>query len=108
MSEPLLQVQALTKRYGSLKALDGIDFSLQPGEVIGLVGRRGAGKTTLLHILSGVSPYNQGEVIFRGRKMNLINVAQAREAGIELVSQTPHLAEQLDVVSNIFLGREIS
>lgn len=94
MPEPLLRVISLSKRHGGLSALDDISFELEPGEVLGLVGRHGAGKTSLLHAIGGVTPPTEGEILIRGQRVNLESPGCAREAGIELVHQTPHLAEQ--------------
>jgi len=107
MTHPLLKITGLTKRFGSLLALDDVTFSLGRGEILGLVGRRGAGKTTLLNAIAGVSPCTGGEVLFRGEKASIANSRQARAQGIELVHQIPHLTEQQDIIHNIFLGREL-
>lgn len=106
MTEPLLRVKSLSKRYGSLWALDDISFTLERGEIIGLVGRRGAGKTSLLHAIGGVTLPTSGEIIFQ-RHTDISSAKKARQAGIEMVHQVPYLTEQIDVISNIFLGHEI-
>jgi signal transduction histidine kinase len=107
MTKPLLKVVSLSKRFGSLLVLDNISFSVEPGEIIGLVGRRGAGKTSLLHAIGGVAPQTGGEIYFQGRRVYLTTAEKAHRMGIELVPEVPHLNDQLDVMSNIFLGREI-
>jgi ABC-type sugar transport system ATPase subunit len=107
MSDPLLQVTSLSKRYGSLEVLEDITFTLDKGEILGLVGRRGAGKTSLLHAIGGVSPPTGGEIFFHGRKISISTPAEAREEGIEFIHQIPHITEMQDVLNNIFLGREI-
>jgi signal transduction histidine kinase len=106
MTEPLLRVQSISKKYGSLQVLDDVSFTLEKGEIIGLVGRRGAGKTTLLHLLGGATPPSEGEIVFDGRRMPFANRKQARRQGIELVCNTSQIINQLDVVHNIFIGRE--
>ena len=107
MTGPLLRVHALSKTFGSLDVLKDISFDLAPGEVMGVVGRRGAGKSTLLQILGGGLPRSGGEVIFDGHRVSFTSREQARSHGIELVYQIAPIMEKLDVVHNIFLGREL-
>lgn len=107
MSETLLSAQSVSKAYGNLVVLDDVSFDIHPGEILGLVGRRGSGKSTLLHILGGSVPPSAGQLKINGVPAHFDNASQARESGIELVYQTPKLVNQLDVVQNIFLGREI-
>lgn len=104
---PLLWVNAISKRYSSLLALDNISFSLDRGEIIGLVGRRGAGKTSLLHAIAGISPPSQGEILFEGEPVDLLNTRRTREIGIEIVHQVPQLVDKQNITVNIFLGHEI-
>src|SRR5262245_2693353 len=105
---PLLGVQNLSKHFGTVSALAGISFTVEPGEVLGVVGQRGSGKSTLFQLLSGVYPPSSGEIWFDGAKVSLKASSQAQQLGIETVHQDPQLAENLDVLRNIFLGREIS
>ncbi|NOX60674.1 MAG: ATP-binding cassette domain-containing protein [Chloroflexi bacterium] len=107
MSKPLLQVLGLSKSYDNLKVLDHITFTLQRGEILGLVGRRGSGKTTLLHLLGGVSRPSGGAIRLEGRAVRFATPDQAHRDGVELVPQGPQIVEQLNVLQNIFLGREI-
>jgi signal transduction histidine kinase len=107
MSDPLLQVQSLTKSYGNLKVLNNITFELQRGEILGLVGRRGAGKTTLLHLIGGARRPTQGTISLLGDPVHFASTIQAREAGVELVYQPPQIVDQLDVIQNVFLGHEV-
>jgi len=104
----LLSVNNLTKYYGSLAALAGVSFSLDRGEILGVVGQRGSGKSTLFKLLSGVEIPSQGEFVFEGKQLILKNPANAQQLGIETVHQQPELAENLSVLENVFLGREIS
>jgi len=106
-SAPLLQAIQLTKRYGSRPALDHVSFTLAPGEIIGVVGRRGAGKSTLLNLLAGLHAPTTGALHFRGQLLKLSEPHQAHRVGIELVPQTPQLSDQQEVLTNIFLGREL-
>jgi ABC-type sugar transport system ATPase subunit len=105
--EPLLRAVNLTKRFGGLVAVDNVSFDLHPGEVIGLVGDNGAGKSTFIKMISGVYQPDGGEIYFAGKKVNFIDPRDARDLGIETIYQDLALAENLDVGSNIFLGREI-
>lgn len=107
MPETLLQVQSLSKSYDNLKVLDDITFELQRGEILGLVGRRGSGKSTLLHLLGGTTPPSNGIIKINGREVQHSTPAQARRNGVELVCQVPQIVEHMNVVQNIFLGREI-
>jgi len=105
--ENLLQVNNLTKRFGGLTAVNNISLDVNIGEVIGLVGDNGAGKSTLIKMISGVYAPDDGEMFFEGQKIDFISPRDARDKGIETIYQDLALAENLDVGSNIFLGREI-
>ncbi len=105
--EPLLHASNLTKRFGGLTAVDQVGLDVYPGEVVGLVGDNGAGKSTLIKMVSGVYQPDEGEIYFGGQKMALNNPREARAIGIETIYQDLALAENLDVSSNIFLGREV-
>ncbi|MBE3067981.1 MAG: sugar ABC transporter ATP-binding protein [Chloroflexi bacterium] len=105
--EPLLRAVNLTKRFGGLVAVDSVSFDVRPGEVIGLVGDNGAGKSTFIKMISGVYQPDGGEIYFDGQKVSFIDPRDARDLGIETIYQDLALAENLDVGSNIFLGREI-
>ncbi len=103
----LLQAVNLTKRFGGLVAVDNASLDLNVGEVVGLVGDNGAGKSTLIKMISGVYQPESGEIIYDGKKVSFSGPRQARDMGIETIYQDLALAENLDVGSNIFLGREI-
>jgi ABC-type sugar transport system ATPase subunit len=105
--EPLLRAVNLTKRFGGLVAVDGVSFDMNPGEVIGLVGDNGAGKSTFIKMISGVYQPDGGEIYYNGKKVNFTDPRDARDQGIETIYQDLALAENLDVGSNIFLGREM-
>jgi len=104
---PLLQVDHLTKRFGGLVAVDDVSMEVNTGEVVGLVGDNGAGKSTLIKMVSGVYQPDGGEMQFDGRPVAFSGPRQARDLGIETIYQDLALCENLDVGSNIFLGREI-
>jgi ABC-type sugar transport system ATPase subunit len=105
--EPLLRAVNLTKRFGGLVAVDSVSLDINPGEVIGLVGDNGAGKSTLIKMISGVYQPDGGEIYFAGRRVSFTDPRDARDLGIETIYQDLALAENLDVGSNIFLGREM-
>jgi ABC-type sugar transport system ATPase subunit len=106
MAEPMLQVRQLTKRFGGLTAVDQVDLEVYPGEVVGLLGDNGAGKSTLIKMVSGVYHPDGGQIIFQGKEIKLGSPMDALELGIETLYQDLALAENLNVYSNIFLGRE--
>ena len=101
----LLIIKNLSKRFGNLSALRSINLSLTSGEVIGITGQSGSGKSTLAMILAGIYPPDEGRIIFKGQTIN--NSEKVRSLGIEVIHQSPRLAENLDITSNIFLGNEI-
>jgi D-xylose transport system ATP-binding protein len=103
---PLLEMQGITKRFGAVRALNGVDFRVMPGEVVGLVGDNGAGKSTLVKVISGIHPADEGEYLWNGQKAK-VNVPQdATGLGIATVYQDLALCDNLDVVENLYLGRE--
>jgi ABC-type sugar transport system ATPase subunit len=105
--EPMLRAINLTKRFGGLVAVDNASVDLYPGEVVGLVGDNGAGKSTLIKMISGVYQPDGGEIYVDGNKIEFSGPREARDLGIETIYQDLALAENLDVGSNIFLGREL-
>jgi len=105
---PALEVRGVTKRFGALVVLRGIDLVLKPGEVLGLVGDNGAGKSTLVKILSGFHPQDEGEILLSGERVSFSSVEGARSSGIETVYQDLALIPQLPVFQNLFLGHEIT
>lgn len=105
---PALEVRDVTKRFGALSVLRGIDLVLHPGEVLGLVGDNGAGKSTLVKILSGFHPQDEGEILIDGHSVSFSSVESARAQGIETVYQDLALIPQLPVFQNLFLGHEIT
>jgi ABC-type sugar transport system ATPase subunit len=105
--EPLLRAVNLTKRFGGLVAVDNVSLDVNVGEVVGLVGDNGAGKSTLIKMISGVYRPDAGEVYFNDHQLTFSGPREARDMGIETIYQDLALAENLDVGSNIFLGREV-
>jgi fructose transport system ATP-binding protein len=106
MSEIVLKTEGLTKHYGGVHALEGADFELRKGEHVAIMGDNGAGKSTFVRQLTGVEQPTRGKVFLYGSEVNFKGPLDARQAGIETVFQTLALADDLDVPSNLFLGRE--
>ncbi|MFH1002173.1 MAG: ATP-binding cassette domain-containing protein [bacterium] len=104
--EPLLEVKNITKRFGGLTAVDDVSMQIYPGEVIGILGDNGAGKSTLIKVISGVHHAEAGQTFFEGRRVKIKNTMEALKIGIETIYQDLALAENMNVYSNIFLGRE--
>ncbi len=107
MAEPLIELRNITKSYGRVYALGGVNLSVSKGEVVGLLGDNGAGKSTLIKILAGAVRPTSGEIIVRGKPVSGWSAARSREAGIETVFQDRALAVQQSIVRNIFMGREL-
>jgi len=105
-SDILLRTENVHKWFGEVHALDGIDFTLRSGEVVGLIGDNGAGKSTFIKIIAGLLEPDRGTIEFRGKPVNLTSVQQARELGIETVFQEQAIVDSLSIARNIFLGRE--
>jgi D-xylose transport system ATP-binding protein len=106
MSAPVIELTGITKSFGPVDVLKGVNLVVRPGKVTALVGDNGAGKSTLIKGLAGVQPYDQGTVLFEGKEVNLTTPRQASALGIEVVYQDLALCENLDIVQNMFLGRE--
>jgi ABC-type sugar transport system ATPase subunit len=102
---PLLEMDGISKHYGSVTALDEVTLALKPGEVLGLVGDNGAGKSTLIKILSGAITADEGQVFLEGKEVKVENPQDARNLGIETIYQTFALVGNLPIYLNIFLGR---
>jgi D-xylose transport system ATP-binding protein len=103
---PLLEMRGITKRFGAVRALNGVDFRVMPGEVVGLVGDNGAGKSTLVKVISGIHPGEEGEYLWDGRGVSVTAPQDATNLGIATVYQDLALCDNLDVVENLYLGRE--
>jgi D-xylose transport system ATP-binding protein len=106
--QPLLSLVGITKSFGAVKALTDIDLQVDAGEVVAIVGDNGAGKSTLVKTLAGVHAPDSGTFLFDGRPVSLSGPAAAIELGIATVFQDLALCENLSVVDNLFLGRELS
>src|SRR2546427_2448183 len=104
--EPLLRLRGISKSFGAVRALSNVDFEVYAHEVVGLVGDNGAGKSTLIKVISGVGPADEGEIFMEGQKVNISSPQAANRLGIQTVYQDLALCDNLDVVANLFLGRE--
>ncbi|MEW5814330.1 MAG: ATP-binding cassette domain-containing protein [Spirochaetota bacterium] len=102
----LLEVKDITKRFGGLVAVNKVSMGVNEGEVVGLLGDNGAGKSTLIKVISGVYKPDEGKIFFRNEEVRVENPMHALALGIETIYQDLALAENLNVYSNIFLGRE--
>ena len=106
MDTPVIELSGVKKSFGPVDVLKGVDLKAYAGKVTALVGDNGAGKSTLIKGLSGVQPYDEGIVKFNGEAVNIQDPRQAGAIGIEVVYQDLALCENLDIVQNMFLGRE--
>jgi D-xylose transport system ATP-binding protein len=106
MTRPILELKAVNKSFGPVHVLHDVDFAIRPGEVTALVGDNGAGKTTLIKCITGIYPVDSGELFFAGEPVKIHGPRDAAALGIEVVYQDLALADNLDIVQNMFLGRE--
>jgi D-xylose transport system ATP-binding protein len=104
----LLSLRGITKSFGAVNVLQGIDFDVYPGQVSALAGDNGAGKSTLIKGIAGIHAFDSGEYFFDGQQVHITNPKQANALGIEVVYQDLALCDNLDIVHNLFLGRELT
>jgi D-xylose transport system ATP-binding protein len=104
--DPILELRGVSKSFGAVQALYQVDFHVSPGEVMALVGDNGAGKSTLIKCIAGIHPFDEGEILFEGEPVTIHGPKDAAKLGIEVVYQDLALCDNLDVVQNMFLGRE--
>ena len=103
---PILELRGISKSFGAVQALYEVDFHVSAGEVMALVGDNGAGKSTLIKCIAGIYSFDSGDVLFEGEAVSIHGPKDAARLGIEVVYQDLALADNLDVVQNMFLGRE--
>jgi D-xylose transport system ATP-binding protein len=103
---PILELRGISKSFGAVQALYEVDFHVSSGEVMALVGDNGAGKSTLIKCIAGIYSIDSGEIFFEGQPVSIHGPKDAARLGIEVVYQDLALADNLDVVQNMFLGRE--
>ena len=106
-SEPLLRMSNICKNFGEIRALNNVNLVLNQGDILGLVGDNAAGKSTLMKILSGTYIPDKGEIFFEGRKVEFRFPRDSRKLGIEMIYQDLAVADNMDIVENIFLGVEL-
>ncbi|MEY9859680.1 D-xylose transport system ATP-binding protein [Catenulispora sp. GAS73] len=106
-SQPVLELRGVSKRFGAVQALSGVDLAVHAGEVVALVGDNGAGKSTLVKAIAGVNQPDEGEIVWEGSPVGIKGPHDAQKLGIATVYQDLALADNLDVVGNLFLGSEI-
>ncbi len=104
---PILSMRGIDKSFGAIQVLHSVDFNVYPGEVMALVGDNGAGKSTLIKCVGGIYPIDHGDVFFEGTPVTIHGPRDAAALGIEIVYQDLALCDNLDIVQNMFLGREI-
>jgi ABC-type sugar transport system ATPase subunit len=107
MTDPVLSIRGMVKRFGGLIAVANVDLDILPGEVVALLGDNGAGKSTLIKCVSGVHQADEGQIKLAGKTVRFDKPIDARRLGIETIYQDLALANNLDVPANIFLGREV-
>jgi D-xylose transport system ATP-binding protein len=103
---PILQLRGISKSFGSVQALTDVDFEVRSGEIMALVGDNGAGKSTLIKCVAGIHSADSGEILFDGTPVHIHSPKDSARLGIEVVYQDLALADNLDVVQNMYLGRE--
>jgi D-xylose transport system ATP-binding protein len=104
---PTLELRGIVKSFGSVHALRGVDFEVRDGEVMALVGDNGAGKSTLIKCVAGIYSIDEGQVLFDGKPVSIHGPKDSARLGIEVVYQDLALADNLDVVQNMYMGREV-
>ncbi|MEK9664008.1 MAG: ATP-binding cassette domain-containing protein, partial [Candidatus Nanopelagicales bacterium] len=104
---PLLSLRGINKSFGPVQVLRNVDLDVRAGRVTALVGDNGAGKSTLIKAIAGIHPFDSGQVTFEGKPVTIHGPKQANDLGIEVVYQDLALCDNLDVVHNMFLGREV-
>lgn len=107
VSDYLLEMRNIHKRFPGVYALSGVNLNLRSGEVMALVGENGAGKSTLINILGGIYRKDEGEILISGEPVDITNVLAARKAGVSVIHQELVLASSLTVAENIFINREV-
>jgi D-xylose transport system ATP-binding protein len=106
MTEPILSLRGIEKSFGPVQVLKGVDFDAYPGQVTALVGDNGAGKSTLIKCIAGIYNIDGGDYFFEGKAVSVSGPREATDLGIEIVYQDLALCDNLDIVHNMFLGRE--
>ena len=103
---PILEMKGITKRFPGVLALDHVDLTVYPGQVLALVGENGAGKSTLMKVLSGVHQMDEGEILMEGKPVKIENPLASQLMGISIIYQELSVLDNMNIAENIFLGRE--
>jgi D-xylose transport system ATP-binding protein len=106
MTQPLLELRGVNKSFGVVHVLHDVDFAVYPGQVTALVGDNGAGKSTLVKVIAGIYPRDGGDYVFEGEQVTVHGPRDVADLGVEVVYQDLALCDNLDIVQNMFLGRE--
>lgn len=104
--QPYLEMKGITKRFPGVLALDNVDFSIELGKVVALVGENGAGKSTLMKILSGVHKKDEGQIFVQGKKANIVDPVSSQSYGLSIIYQELTVLSNMNIAENIFIGRE--
>lgn len=104
---PVLELRSISKNFGAIQAVSDVSLTIEPGEVVGLMGDNGAGKSTLVKMIAGNFPPSHGKIAIQGEEKHFHRPIEARECGIEIVYQDLALCSNLTAAANVFLGREI-
>ncbi len=103
----LVEMKGIVMDFGPVRAVDHVDFTVTPGDIIGLLGENGAGKSTLMNVLAGTFPPTEGEIYINGKKVQITNAKVANQHGIRFIHQELNLCNDLKVFENMFLGEEL-
>jgi D-xylose transport system ATP-binding protein len=106
-TQTLVDIQGVSKAFGGVHAVQDVSVSLYPGEVVALLGHNGAGKSTLMKMLAGAYPIDSGEIRISGKPAKIESPSDSQQLGVETIYQTLALADNLDSIANLFLGREL-
>ena len=104
----LVEMKGIVKDFGPVRALDNVDFKVQSGDIVGLVGENGAGKSTLMNIIAGTYTATKGDILVNEEKVQINNIKIANQYGIRFIHQELNLCNDLRVFENMFLGEEIN
>ena len=108
VKEALLRLEGVTKKYGPNTVLDDVSFTIDQGEVVGLLGDNGAGKSTLVKIMSGVVAMSAGQYFWQGEELSRVNRPETERLGVETIFQDSALVPSMSITRNIFAGRELT
>jgi simple sugar transport system ATP-binding protein len=108
MTAPIYEIRGICKRFGAVQALIDLDFRIEEGEIIGLLGDNGAGKSTMIKLMSGIVEPDAGEIFSNGKRVQVKSRQDSERIGIETIYQDTAVVDSMSIVGNIFMGREIT